>query len=552
MFTRYAAAFASTARLREGARAGFLVPARLAYLAFGLLPGFFVTRYVFALISIVPAYLLLRRLYGIPAGAIAVIVLLSCPVIITAWGTDYPDSAVVSYVVGAVACLAMPSRDRWRPAWLALASLLLTLAVWSHGVGALLVGATGVSYAAVRLLRERKHLLRDGALALAVAVVSTLLLMVGSRLVLGQFDFIRPTLNAAAYLNQPSQIPLAHSSNRDWALYVAYVLVPPAVIAAFAATFSRRLSSISTPKLLVGVVCASQFVLFACLQFLGQIQTLEMRYFSSTIWGVVCLALAVTLAELALPLSGHRLGRWLPPALLVAVPLAYEADPHVPAFGWAWTGAVLAFVPAVIALAMRLANRPQPAHAATSRRPAVLARRIRIALGIPAAVVGITGSLLVLTVAPSPAHKPLPGLAGFGDPPSDYAGALGDRAAGNLAIDWYEVSTDLPRFVGNATYQGEQLLMWYPWTQIKLLIEPTGIYHAAFDSLQPGFPQLTAEDQQKLFNRRPAELLLMSTTGAQFLTAFHALGAYRPVLLRTTVIRHGSAVLHAWLILLRW
>ena len=60
------------------------------------------------LFALVPAYVLLRRLYGISAGVLAVAVLISCPVVITAWGTDYPDSAVVSYVAGAVACLALP------------------------------------------------------------------------------------------------------------------------------------------------------------------------------------------------------------------------------------------------------------------------------------------------------------------------------------------------------------------------------------------------------------------------------------------------------------
>ena len=63
-----------------------------------------------------------------------------------------------------------------------------------------------------------------------------------------------------------------------------------------------------------------------------------MYYFSSTLWGVICLALAVILAELCRSLSTRRLARWLPALLLVALPLAYEADPHLPAFGWLPTG----------------------------------------------------------------------------------------------------------------------------------------------------------------------------------------------------------------------
>lgn len=50
MYARYAAVMPA-GRLREGARVGFLVPARLAYLAFGSVPGFLVIRYLFALTS---------------------------------------------------------------------------------------------------------------------------------------------------------------------------------------------------------------------------------------------------------------------------------------------------------------------------------------------------------------------------------------------------------------------------------------------------------------------------------------------------------------------
>ena len=61
MFIRYTAALTPTARLREGAQAGFLVLARLFYLAFGAVPR--LLRHalpVLALVAIVPAYVLVR------------------------------------------------------------------------------------------------------------------------------------------------------------------------------------------------------------------------------------------------------------------------------------------------------------------------------------------------------------------------------------------------------------------------------------------------------------------------------------------------------------
>jgi 4-amino-4-deoxy-L-arabinose transferase-like glycosyltransferase len=538
VFTRYAHVYAHTARLRESARAGFLVPARLAYLAFGALPGFFVLRYVLALIAVGPVYLLLRRLYGRPAGVVGILVVLSSPVLVTAWGTDYPDSAVVSYAAGAIACLAMPCSQRWRRGWLVAAGVLLTVALWSHGVAVPLVAATLAGYLGVRLVRDRAGLPGDLALLAGVAVAVTVVLAVGSWVLIGNANFIATTWQAYRYLSQPSQVVLWHSANWRWAPYVAYLLVPPAVLCGFTVAVIRRGRAVATPVLLVGVIGATQLVVYVWLQFFGTVQTLEEHYFSSTLWAAVCLAFAITVAELARPLSDRPLARWLPAAVLLAVPLGYEADPHVPSFGWAPLGALLAAGVVAAAVAARCCGR--------LRRPRAVATA---ALGL--ALVAFAGASLVLTVAPIPAHQALPGTVADDDPPPAYASALG--GSWMTYADSYRIATALPLFVGPAAYRGEQVLIWFPLsgnpeTFVEAADEYAGMFHGWFNTLPSSPPDLTAADRAMLRARRPAELLLYGTSGASFPAALRNLGHYRPALVRATVLRSGALVLHVWLI----
>jgi hypothetical protein len=146
-------------------------------------------------------------------------------------------------------------------------------------------------------------------------------------------------------------------------------------------------------------------------------------------------------------------------------------------------------------------------------------------------------------------HPPLSGLAHAADPAAPYSTALGGSAS--LLIDWYQVSAELPSFVGNATYRGEQLLMWWPYDPSGVLTETVGIYHGRFNSLPSNPGVITTQDAAMLAMRRPAEVLLLSTTGAGFTTALQYLGPYRPVLARTAELRDGAAVLHVWLIVLK-
>ena len=431
IFFRYAAVFQPTERLREGARVGFLVPGRIAYLLFGGLPGFVVFRYVLALIAVVPAYLLLKRLYNRVAGVIAVIVILSCPVIILAWGTDFPDSAGVSYLIGGLACLAMPSQRR-RIGWLIGAAVLFTLAVWALASSAPLVIATVIAYWLVRRKRDRQKLLRDLSVMVVVALAVTGLLMIASAALIGPWDYILTTIQSLIYLAEPAQTIVNHSRSPLWAPYITYLLVPPAVGLACYAAFGgrlkdflardrfarigRRLGSIPTAQLIVSVACAFQIVIYAILQFIGSTQVLEVHYFSSLLWGSVLLTLAITIAELGAPILEHARYRWLVPVVLVAVPLVFEITPSVPQFGWMPVG--LLIVVAIVLLAW------------VARREAGSHDIVRSRLMVGGALTAIVAGLLVLTVTPTQ-HKHERGTVVDTFP--DYAYTLGgnDPAWGN-------------------------------------------------------------------------------------------------------------------------
>ncbi len=564
IFTRYAAAFAATARLREAARVGFLVPARAAYLLFGAVGGFFTLRYLLALVAVVPLYLLLSRLYGRWAGWVGVAVVLSSPVFVTAWGTDYPDSAALSYLTGGLCALVMPAPSRRRAGWVAGAAALFTLAVWSHGAAVPLVAAVVVAYLALRLLRERPHLARDAGVTVATAAVVTGGLALGSWWLLGPWNYLTPTWQAARYLSTPAQVALWHSANWRWVLYDPYLLVPPAALGAFALVVGRRGRRLGTPQAFAGGSALLAFGVAAGLQFLGTVQMLEIHFFSSLLWSFVAVLLAMTLAELAAPFvtrvgAQRRHGRatrsgtaWadgarvvrqaLPGLLLVGVALAYEADPHVPALEltpWGW-------VVAGCAVAAALAWWGGSRLGAWSRR----SRWAGALSGVPLALlVVLAGALLILTVAPQVPHPPLPDSVAITDPAPAYAKALG--GSGAVLVDQYQVTAELPGFVGHPTYDGEQLLTWWPLGQTGELTGPIGIFHSGFNLVGVTFPQLDRSAEGKIEQRRPGQILLMSVTGEGFSRAVQSLAPFQPVVVRRGVLSDGPVHLHVWLVDLR-
>jgi len=543
IFTRYEAFFTPTARLREAARVGFLVPARLMALLFGPVPGFYAFRYVLALVAIVPVYLLLRRRYGRWAGFAGVAIVMSCPVIVTAWGSDYPNAATVSYLMGGLAALALALEAGPRRTWWVLAAgCLMTMAVWALLMALQLAAGTILAYLGVRWWRQRPGLLRDAAVLAASAVAVTAVLAIASRLLIGRFNFITPTVRSVTVLSTAAEVKANHSSNWRWVLYDPYLLVPPAIALAFIALFVRRLRQIGSPELFLALAAVLQIAAFALLQFAGTVQDLEVGFFSSTLWGSVLILLAASVAELTRSLQARWVAGAVPTLLVVVVALVYESDPHVRAMTWTDWGIPVALLLVAVALIGRLTCD-------WARRGSARYRTVTGAFVSAAATAGLVVAALILTVAPAAPHPQPRNTVYF--PPPAYATALGGSAA--HFIDVYTVDSELPGFVGAPTYPGELLFQWEPRTEFHELLGPMGIYHNSFTWVSESFPVLTGFGAHRIASSHVAQVLLMSLTGDQFSVAARSLSRFEPVVVRRGVIAHGSYHLHVWLVdLLRY
>jgi hypothetical protein len=521
LLARYSTVLAPEAGLRELGRVGFLVPAHLVYLVVGAVPEFYVMRYLFALIAVVPTYVLLRRHYGRAAGATGIILVMSSPVIVTAWGTDYPDSAAVSYLIGSLACVSLSLGGGHRRLWLSAAGVLATMAVWSHSIAIPLLAVIFFVFIGIRALTDRHALGWDLLILGAVGVVVTFALGVGSQLLFGRSDFIAINWDTYRFYSQPAELNYWHTGGTLWLSYLTYLLVPPAVLAAWIVTFWRRPRAIPTPQLLIGLVCAGQIAAFSYMQFFGKSWTLEQHYLSSTLFAGVTLTLAITLSEMCSNLLQRPLAKWILPALALAVPLIYEAGLRPPSFRWSPTGIVLAIVVFTIALVARLLRGIRPRS---------------VALVVAAAcITGVTGSVLALMVTPIQAPGYLPGTGGK-DPTPAYSTALG--GSGESELDQYRVAVELPSFVGPADYRGEQLLVVYIDPSLGPL---SGMYHGGINSV-------TLLDPNKIPQRRPAELLVLSKTPVEFGPVVASLHQFQPTLLKKSVLRSGSFTVHVWLI----
>ena len=506
-----------------GVRLGFILPARASYLAFGAVPGFYVFRYVLALVAIAPTYLLFRRLYGWPAGALAVAVVLSSPVVLWAWGTDYPDSAAISYLFAGTACLVMPAATgRRRLAWVLLAGVALTLTVHSQVIAAPLVGGVVLAYVVVNVRRAPAAVLGHLVLMALCFLAVTAGLAGLDQWVFGTHNIIMPTIKWSERFRTPEAIAIWHSTSLRWLGYDTYLLVPPAVIAGWGlARIGGR--STAPAELTVVMATAVQGLAYGWLQFFASSQTLENHLWSSMLWPGVCLVTAFLLVALCTALIERPATAALPAVLVVGatIVVSHYRD---------WVQFVMLPVGVLIVAGML-------GVVATAR---VLVRNTVVAvvcLGLVAA------GCFALTIG-----KPR-GIQRIKYPQVQYANVIG-RGDGQAAVDTYRLASRLPSVIPPARFPGDDLLLWYPPNQPSQVSQAAAHYLWNFNSLRATMPDLPPVNIRKLARRHPRLVVLLSQTGDEFPAALRALAAasFEPSVLRTATFRAGSQRLAVWVV----
>jgi hypothetical protein len=503
---------------RQFARVGFTVPGRLFNIVFGDLGGYLAFRYALALLSVVPAYLLFRRLHGPAAGAVAIVAVLANPVVLQAWGSDYGDSSAVGYLIAGTCSLVMPATSpRRRLGWVAAAAVALSLALHSTFITLPLIGALVLAHAALTARRSWREASAHLAVLAAGLAATTGVLVLLSTLLYGVADIFSPTWKAYLFLRTPESTRVWHTQSAAWALEDPHLLLPPAMVAGWAAVRLRR--GVPVPELTIVAAAALQFLAYGYLQFFNTEQTLEFFLYLSMLWPGVLLVSAFLVVAVARPLLDSPWTGWMPAALILLAPLALHPFRAQLVFRIPWTGLLItAGLVAIAALA-------------------AAARMRAYALVLCGALV--IGCYLLLTGKDT--HKPRPpGAAPY--PPVRYAYVI-DEPYGRQR-DEYAAASQLHHVVPTPQRPGTPVLLWWTRDPFSSAVNIAAAqYGWNSNALRGNLPDLKPDDLHKIRQRKPDYLVTLSTTDLDFDAAVAALArsGFAPTVVRRTTLHHGSA-----------
>src|SRR3954469_13972284 len=111
--TNFQDMFARSGATYYGVRFGLILPGHLAVSLFGPIHGYFVLRYVLALVAGMPFYFLVRQLYGAGIALPVYVLLLTSPFFARTLLWDHPDAAGMPFLFAAVSLILLEHRRRY-------------------------------------------------------------------------------------------------------------------------------------------------------------------------------------------------------------------------------------------------------------------------------------------------------------------------------------------------------------------------------------------------------------------------------------------------------
>lgn len=472
-------------------RFGLILPGRVLSGIFGPVAGYFVLRYLLAVLCAGAVYLLARRCGSRAAGWFGAVLCLSSPILLRALMTTYSDTTGLPFLLAGTACLLMPSPHRLR--WAAASGVFVGLAVNSNMFVAAVAAVAFAGWLAVQLLRRDWAAAARLAVAAGAAVAVTAAGALYYRLAFGDGDILGPSIDALqAYSGETARF--FRAPTHDWFGFSLHLYLPLLVAVAMAAVLvtrhrqpgESRLTAIlaARPLLDVLVMLVAVEGLYLYQQFVADGYSLETYYYTSYQFALIVLGATLAVVELAKRPWFGETGGWVLAGLALAVPLARNL-----AFDglelWAWPA-----VPVVVGVTGL----------------ALVLSRWRTAAGWVGAV-ALVVSFVLLALAP-PRNVPYaPGQAVRFDPAYDQA--IGNRTYEGFEL--YDLATQVPRIVPRWASDPGSVVFWYRNEPSKLNnLQSTYLWRAT--TLQgggSGLPALEADQVKLLQERTPRHIVIL-------------------------------------------
>lgn len=463
-------------------RLPWIIPGQILNSILSPQAAFFVLHVGFMLAAALATYLLVRRFLGRPAAFVAYVALLANLLFYNAYVNDYPDGAVIAYLL-AGAYFALTAEGSRRPALrMGLGGFLLAAAVATNLFAGFFVGGLAVAYLiAHRPTGALRALARD-VQSFALGVVALVLTCgIYARANGGDFFFFMPSVDQLGALENASY----KAPDYDWVWVEPRIFLPPFLLLALALLWQRdwwrRTREDGALAATVGFAAFFVFVLAAGVWVQSKGALFEIPYYFSVYVTGIILVLAGAV---------HVIFRVAPPRARLAAVAAVATLAAIPT--------LLVFELRVLVLAGHTGVR-WTAVAMVAALAAVAALRLPILRAAPRAVVAVA-AVAALVFA------------------TNLAAATSNTAYGAFATDssTYETRSStltlaerFVEFMKRHRLQDEQPWFWYDLAKNPTASALNSLYLWGYTAVGFEMPKVDARLREVLRLHRPERLILL-------------------------------------------